>query len=274
MDSITPKSKKQKYQLCRSECLISASPIGDLWTAQPPSCQWSYPVFLRIRGRSCSLSSATSNSTCSTRPRSTVLLLLPSTAAVTNRAPPSLSPTTPQGLSLVLTRPRTTPRAERASMTRRLSFIASRIGKTNHWGCRVSPDSVLSQMKAPVQIMVLWCSCIMTSRQYSPIQAQSLTFRLQQCMEMTWHWLSLRCIELKVCELSLYFHMGMLFQHGGYRVFFCLFCFSHAALGDLLVKPWRNMQWTAECVELFGFSSPSLSPSFCFCHAVDSTVIC
>lgn len=166
----------------------------------PPSCLWSRPACLRIRRRSCTLFSVTPDSICSTKPASTASTLLLFTPTVTDRDPPSSSPTTLLGLFLERTPPRTTPRASRVSTMSRRSSTASVQGKTGPWGWPGSADRLLSPMYQLVLILVLWCSCIGTNLSSCPTQEPALSFRLKQCTEATWCWLNLKCIVLKVCD--------------------------------------------------------------------------
>lgn len=121
--------------------------------AYPPSCQQSYLVFPKIRRKICCLSSVMSDSIFSRKPASTVSLLLPSTVAVINRVPLLPWPTTLLGLSLGLTHPKTTLRAEWLSVIGRLSFTASALTEIHHWEWGASVGSMHSQMEPPVQIL-------------------------------------------------------------------------------------------------------------------------
>lgn len=41
-----------------------------------------------------------------------------------------------------------------------------------------------------------------------------------------------------------------------------LIFFPHADLGNLLDKPWRNILWTAEYVEIFVYHLSTMLPNF------------
>lgn len=82
---------------------------------------------------------------------------------------------------------------------RQLSSTASSQTKTKYWRWLVPLDSVCSPITVrPGQILVPWYSWLETNLELRSTQGLATSLREKKCTEMTWHWLSLKCIELKV----------------------------------------------------------------------------